>query len=137
MPDSVSPLMPTRPTLATLACSVAQLRAGVAVDDCSASAKSAPVSSRPRRSAELPLLPAKPLMPLPPMASRRVVTVEPSASLTDESLLSSAKLPLSCTKPKASSDSTPLAFSTRPSAPLMSSVSVLPGAVATTRFCAA
>ena len=134
LPASVKPSMPTSATLPTLACSVVQPRAGAALLDCSASANSALVSARPTRSAEAPLLPAKPLMLLPPTVSRRVCTVVPSASTTDESLLSMAKLPDSCTKPNASSVSVPLAFSMRPSLPAMSSVSVSAGPVATTRF---
>ena len=129
--------MPTSATLPTLACRLVQLRAGAALLDCRASANSAPVSARPTRSAELPLLPAKPLMPLPPTVSRRVCTVLPSASTTEASLLSMAKPPLSCTKPKASSVRLPLALRILPSLPAMVSVSVSPGPVATVRFCAA
>ena len=77
--------MPTSATLSTLACRLVQLRAALTLSLCSASANSAPVSVKPTRSAELPLLPAKPLMPAPPTVSNRVLTVEPSASLSVES----------------------------------------------------
>ena len=137
VPASVRPLMPTRATLPTDACRLVQLRAGAALLDCSASANSALVSSKPTRSAELPLLPAKPLMPAPPTVSRRVVTVLPSASVSVLSLLSMAKPPLSCTKPNASSARLPLALRIWPSAPDRSSVRLPDGPVAMTRFCAA
>ena len=133
LPASVKPSMPTSATLPAVACRLVQLRAGVALLLCRASANSRLVSCRPVP----PDAPAKPLMPAPPTVIRRVCTVEPSASTTDESLLSMAKPPLACTKPKASSVRLPLALRILPSLPAMVSVSVSPGPVATVRFCAA
>ena len=122
LPDSVSPLMPTSATLATLASRLAQLRAGVALLLCSARPKSRLVSVRPTRSAEAPLLPAKPPRPVPPMASRRVATVLPSASCTLSSRRSMARLPLALKKSNTPSDNVPLARSSSPALPGMASV---------------
>ena len=140
--------MPTNATCWAVASSDVHLRAAPPTSVTSATPKFAPVISRPIWSAVPPLTPAKARTLLAPMVNRRALTVAGAAvctpcalvaadSVTAWSRCSMAKPPLTWKKPKASSVSVPLAFSTLPSLPAMSSVSVLPGPVATTRFCAA
>ena len=69
------------------------------------------------------------------MVSRSTSTVLASARVTVSVLLPMAKPPEAWKKPKASMVTLPLASSSAPRWPSMSSVTLLDGPVATSRFC--
>ena len=87
-------------------------------------------------SAVPPLTPANTSMPLPPMASTLAETccaaVAPRAArVTWRVDFSTARLPLSCTKPKRSMRRKPLARRVSPNAPSMSRSRLVPVPVGT------
>ena len=127
---------PTKPADVALACSAVHLRPGSVCELTSASARSMPAICRPAASAVPPLTPANTVtlsMPKVSTSTARLCagSVRVAASVTVVLRFSTAKPPLTCTKPKASSVRLPVAVSIGPLAPGMSNVMPLAGPVAT------
>jgi len=145
LPDRARPSMPTKPTLPACALSALHWRGPVATRSLARARPKAASSSRKPVAWSLPAFrPAKAEMPVPPTVSRSTATSPASSAAVPAwsavcsvaRLRSIAKEPVAWKKSSMPSSSVPLARSSGPRLPAMSSVTLWPVATGTARLCA-